>query len=151
MQDLLGQAAYKKKLAKLSIKEKKYDDAWKFLHEQKELYLRHASSSGFDLVSTRVIDASIHEDLANILRLESKHKQALSNLSYTYKAQFMANRPIVTLEKKLQAYFSRVYEKEQFEKFKTLLNLLKDSDYISVRDFVEIYFLQLSKSLSEKI
>ncbi|WP_196074403.1 MULTISPECIES: hypothetical protein [Acinetobacter] len=149
MQDFLGQAAEKKKLAKFAIQEKRYDDAWKFLHEQKELYLRHASRSGFDLNSTRVIEASIHEDLAKILRLESKHKQALINLSYTYKAQFTANRPIATLEKKLKSYFSKVYEKERYEKFKSLLNSLKDSDYISIRDFIEIYFPQLPNSLDE--
>lgn len=145
--DFLGQAAIKKKLGKQAIKDKKFDDAWRFFHEQKTLYLEHASRSGFDALSTLVIDASIHEDLANILRLEGKYTAALTNLSYVYKTSTAANRPITTLEKKLKSYFLKVYENNDFFKFKNLLKSLKDSDFISVRDFVEVYFPKLPKGI----
>ncbi|KCY88305.1 hypothetical protein J831_4523 [Acinetobacter baumannii 25691_8] len=78
--------------------------------------------------------------MANVLRLEGKHKNALSSISYTYKAAYTANRPIITLEKKLEAYYNRAYKKQPFKKFLSLLKALPNSDYISVRDLVEIYF-----------
>ncbi|MDF5793797.1 hypothetical protein P4W00_18240 [Acinetobacter baumannii] len=95
---------------------------------------------GFSKTETLVIDSSPHEDMANVLRLEGKHKNALSSISYTYKAAYTANRPIITLEKKLEAYYNRAYKKQPFKKFLSLLKALPNSDYISVRDFVEIYF-----------
>ncbi|RSR91125.1 hypothetical protein EA677_18290, partial [Acinetobacter baumannii] len=76
----------------------------------------------------------------NVLRLEGKHKNALSNISYTYKVAYTANRPIITLEKKLEAYYNRAYKKQPFKRFLSLLKALPNSDYISVRDLVEIYF-----------
>ncbi len=36
------------------------------------------------------IDSSPHEDMANVLRLEGKHKNALSSITYTYKAAYTA-------------------------------------------------------------
>ncbi|WP_064193349.1 hypothetical protein, partial [Acinetobacter baumannii] len=68
------------------------------------------------------------------------HKNALSNISYTYKVAYTANRPIITLEKKLEAYYNRAYKKQPFKRFLSLLKALPNSDYISVRDLVEIYF-----------
>ncbi|MCE1270926.1 MAG: hypothetical protein LWW88_05095 [Acinetobacter sp.] len=145
--DFLGDAAIKKKLGKQAIKDKKFDDAWRFFHEQKSLYLKHASRSGFDALSTLVIDASVHEDLANILRLEGKYRAALTNISYVYKTSIAANRPITTLEKKLKSYFIKVYDINDFVRFKSLLKSLKDSDFISVRDFVEEHFPKLPKEI----
>ncbi|MFH3663921.1 hypothetical protein WAH66_21605, partial [Acinetobacter baumannii] len=75
-----------------------------------------------------------------VLKLVGKHKNALSSISYTYKAAYTANRPIITLEKKLEAYYNRAYKKQPFKKFLSLLKALPNSDYISVRDLVEIYF-----------
>lgn len=140
MEDCLGKAANEKQAAKTAIKEKRFDDAWRHLNDQKVLYLKHAHRMQFSAIHTLVIDSSPHEDMANILRLEGKHKNALSNMSYTYKANYSAKRPIITLEKKLEAYYNRVYKKQPFKRFLSLLNALPNSDFVSVRDFVEIYY-----------
>ncbi|KCY90405.1 hypothetical protein J831_4248, partial [Acinetobacter baumannii 25691_8] len=139
LDDYLGHAANSKKLAQIAIKERRFDDAWKHLNHQKDYYLKHASRMGFSKTETLVIDSSPHEDMANVLRLEGKHKNA-QEISYTYKAAYTANRPIITLEKKLEAYYNRAYKKQPFKKFLSLLKALPNSDYISVRDLVEIYF-----------
>lgn len=144
LNDFLGRAAKKKQLAKQAIKDKKFDDAWKYLHEQKILYLQHANrpDSGFDHLSTMVVDASIHEDLANILRLENKHKDALLNISYVYKVNFTAKRPRITLEKKLKVYFGRVGDSADYSKFKRMLESLKNYDYLTIRGFIDSFFSQ---------
>ncbi|WP_220385644.1 hypothetical protein, partial [Klebsiella pneumoniae] len=38
------------------------------------------------------------------------------------------------------AYYNRAYKKQPFKRFLSLLKALPNSDYISVRDLVEIYF-----------
>ena len=83
----------------------------------KDYYLKHASRMGFSKTETLVIDSSPHEDMANVLRLEGKHKNALSSISYTYKAAYTANRPIITLEKKLEAYYNRAYKNSRLKIF----------------------------------
>lgn len=141
MEDYLGKAAHEKQSAKIAIKERRFDDAWRHLSNQKILYLKHAHREQFSAIHTLVIDSSPHEDMANILRLEGKHKNALSNISYIYKAAHSADRPIITLEKKLEAYYNRAYKNNQpFKRFLSLLKTLPNSDFVSVRDFVEIYY-----------
>ena len=140
MEDYLGKAAHEKQSAKIAIKEKRFNDAWRHLNNQKDLYLKHAHRMQFSEIHTLVIDSSPHEDMANILRLEGKHKNALSNISYTYKAAHLADRPTITLEKKLEAYYNRAYKKQPFKRFLSLLKALPNGDIVSVRDFVEIYY-----------
>lgn len=140
MEDYLGKAAHEKQSAKIAIKEKRFDDAWRHLNNQKDLYLKHARRMQFSEIHTLVIDSSPHEDMANILRLEGKHKNALSNISYTYKAAHLADRPISTLEKKLEAYYNRSYKKQPFKRFLSLLKALPNGDFVSVRNFVEVYY-----------
>lgn len=140
MEDYLGKAANEKQEAKTAIKEKRFDDAWRRLNNQKEYYLRHAGRMGFSKTDTLVLDSSPHEDMANILRLEGKHVGALSNISYTYKAIYSAKRPVITLEKKLEAYYNQAYKKPSFNRFLSLLQALPDSDFVSVRNFVELYY-----------
>lgn len=147
--DFLGKAANEKDLAKTAIKEKRFDDAWGHLNNQKGYYLRHANRMGFSKTDTLVIDSSPHEDMANILRLEGKHAGALSNISYTYKTIYSAKRPIITLEKKLEAYYNRAYKKQSFDRFLSLLQALPNSDFVSVRDFVEIYY-PMAPTLSDE-
>lgn len=117
MEDYLGKAAHEKQSAKIAIKEKRFNDAWRHLNNQKDLYLKHAHRMQFSEIHTLVIDSSPNEDMANILRLEGKHKNALSNISYTYKAAHLADRTTITLEKKLEAYYNRAYKKQPFKRF----------------------------------
>ncbi len=151
MIDYLGKAATKKQKGKQAVKDKKFDDAWRYFNEQKVLYLNHAtqSGSGFDRLSTMVLEASVHVDFANILRLEGKYESALSHLSYVYKLNFIAKRPIATLEKKLQTYFSKVYDKEDYLRFRKLLEMLKGMDFVAVREFVELHYPQLPKVIED--
>ena len=117
VEDYLGKAANEKQAAKIAIREKRFDDAWAHLSNQKILYLKYAKKMRFSAIHTLVIESSPHEDMANILRLEGKHKNALSNMSYTYNAAYAASRPIITLEKKLEAYYNRAYKRQPFKRF----------------------------------
>lgn len=136
----LGEAAEQKDLAKQAIKDKKFDEAWGYLHQQKHYYQKHAVANNWKPLQFLVLDSVPHEDMANILRIEGKHKNALSHLAYTYKTHYSANRPLITLEKKLNAYFNRAYKDSDFNRFLSLLNHLQGDDFISIRDFVEVYF-----------
>lgn len=149
MEDYLSSAAHEKQLAKDAIKGKRFDDAWRHLGNQKAYYLQHASKMRFTRLDTLVIEASPHEDMANILRIEGKHKQALSHIAYVYAANYHGKRPLVTLEKKLETYFNRVYKNMSFRKFLSMLRNLEDGDYVSIRNFSEAYF-PMSPSLGDK-
>ncbi|MBU2970781.1 hypothetical protein KO527_15625 [Pseudoalteromonas sp. C2R02] len=85
--DHLGKEAKAGHKAKDAIKNKKYDEAWGFLHEQKLQYMEHANISGFNVEQTLALDADVHENLANVLRLENKHKDALIHIVYWVTAQ----------------------------------------------------------------
>lgn len=145
----LGEAAEQKHLAKQAIKDKRFDDAWGFLHEQKIYYLKHATANKWNRLNTLVLESSPHKDMANILRIEGKHKQALTNMAYVYAANYHGKRPLATLEKKLEAYFNRVYKNMSFKKFLSMLKSIEDCDYIAIRDFAEIYF-PMAPSLRDK-
>ncbi|WP_180175862.1 hypothetical protein [Acinetobacter sp. YH12025] len=141
MEDYLGKAANEKQAAKIAIRERRFDDAWRHLSNQKILYLKHAHRERFSAMHTLVIDSSPHEDMANILRIEGKHGNALSNISYTYKAAYTANRPTITLERKLEAYYNRAYKNNKpFKRFLSLLKALPNSDFGSVKMFVEKFY-----------
>lgn len=141
MEDYLGKAANEKQAAKIAIKEKRFDDAWGYLHEQKIYYQKHASANNWEYLDFLVLDSVAHEDMANILRIEGKHGDALSNISYTYKTAYTANRPTITLERKLEAYYNRVYKNNKpFERFLSLLKALPNSDFGSVKMFVEKFY-----------
>jgi len=103
--DHLGDAAKARYRALEHIKNKEFDEAWKALNEQKEHYLNHAKKNGFTKLQTLALDASAHEDMANILRLEKKHNDALVNILYWVRTS--NNRSIQRHENKLRAYFNR--------------------------------------------
>ncbi|WP_152479994.1 hypothetical protein [Halomonas sp. THAF12] len=102
--DHLGLAATAGHAAKQAIKEKRFDDAWRHLHEQQEHYLAHAAKSGFTGPQTLALAGSIHKPMANILRMEGRHDQALVHMMY-YMAT--ARRPPKADQQKLGAYFRR--------------------------------------------
>lgn len=103
--DYLSMAAKAGHKAKAAVKAKEFDKAWGLYHEQKSLYLAHANRSSFTTLETLSLDASVHEHLANILRLESKHDAALVNVLYWIIAQ--SHKPIKRHNEKLTAYFNR--------------------------------------------
>lgn len=130
--DYLSMAAKAGHKAKAAVKAKEFDKAWKLYHEQKSLYLYHANRSSFTTLDTLSLDATVHEHLANILRLESKHDAALVNILYWITSQ--THRPIKRHHEKLTAYFNRC-------KFRNT-PLTEASDYIALKrsspDFSEI-------------
>ncbi len=108
--DFLGKAAEAGHKAKAAIKANQHDDAWGLYHEQKSFYMQHANRSGFTARQALTLDASVHEEMANILRLESKHQDALVHVVYWVLAG--ADRPIKRHQQKLQSYFNRCKFKE---------------------------------------
>lgn len=103
--DFLGKAAEAGHKAKAAIKDKQYDKAWGLYQEQKSFYMQHANRSEFTTNQALALDASVHEDMANILRLENKHEDALVNIVYWVLAG--AGRPIKRHQQKLKSYFNR--------------------------------------------
>lgn len=103
--DFLGKAAEAGQKARAALKEGKYDEAWAFYHEQKSLYMQHANRCGFTARQVLALDSSVHERLANILRLEGKHQDALVHIVYWVLGG--AERPVKAHQQKLQSYFNR--------------------------------------------
>jgi len=104
-EDYLGMAAQAKRNAEAAVKDKNYDKAWALLHEQKDFYMKHANRSGFSVIQVLALDSTVHESLANILRLEGKHEDAFTHLLYCVISH--KHRPIKRHSQKLVAYFNR--------------------------------------------
>lgn len=102
--DHLGRAAAAKHRGKQAIANADYNGAWRCFHEQKEHCLRHAKRYGMTARQTLALDASVHEDLSNVLRLEGKHDDALVHLIYCVVS---SPRPTKVQSKKVSTYFSR--------------------------------------------
>lgn len=102
--DYLGAAAVAKSAAKLAIKEGRYDDAWKSLHEQQDNYLKHARRAGFSVIQSLSLSSQVNEDMANILRLEGKHDDALAHVMYRSAVNVLAGG---SMQKNIGAYLRR--------------------------------------------
>ncbi|EJG0692348.1 hypothetical protein C4G81_RS22265 [Vibrio parahaemolyticus] len=123
-EDFLGKAANAGQKAKKAMKLKNFDEAWGLFHEQKSLYIQHANRSGFTANQTLALDATVHEEMANILRQEGKHNDALVHIVYWVLAG--SERPIKRHDQKLQAYFNRCkFQKVSFELAKENMAKLK--------------------------
>lgn len=81
-EDHLGKAAAAGAAAKGAVTDRRFNDAWRLYHEQKEHYRRHAARYGMTPRQTIALDDSVHEHLANIRRLEGKHDDALVHMLY---------------------------------------------------------------------
>lgn len=104
MTDYLGQAAQAGDRAKVAAANNDFDGAWRFYHEQKSLYLKHANRSEFTSAQTIALDGSVHRDLANLLRLENRHAEALVHFLYYYATSPKRTK---TDEKQITAYVNR--------------------------------------------
>jgi hypothetical protein len=131
----LGKAAIARTKAHEAIADGKLDEAWGLLNEQKQHFLQHAAVCGFTKEQTLALDASVSEPMANILRLEGKHFDALIDIIY-----WVAATPRITKsqQQKLQSYFNRC----KFKQVTPLqLNDLLDAsrlnpDFMHIRDIV---------------
>jgi len=91
--------------AKQAVKDKDYNKAWGKLSEQKSLYMKHSRAIGYSTQDALSLDSNVHENYANILRLEKKHYDAFFHILYWVMASY--HRPIKKHEQKLVAYFNR--------------------------------------------
>lgn len=106
--DYLGLAAYAGQQGKLAVKEGRYDDAWYFFHQQQDAYAKHATGLGqFTELQTLTLLSSVNESLADVLRLEGKHRQALQHIIYWNAWGELSGRTKKSMATKLKSYFAR--------------------------------------------
>lgn len=103
-EDHLGLAAEAKKSAQQAVREKRFDDAWRIFHAQKTHYLQHAKNYGHSTRQALALDGSVHEELANIRRLENNHEDALVHLLYCV---ITSTHPTKSQQQKISTYFNR--------------------------------------------
>ena len=138
-EDHLGKAAELKKNAKVAIKNKLFDEAWKLLQEQKIVYMKHANSAGFTAKQVLALDATVHVDLANILRMEGKHTEALIHIVYWVANNY--DNMTKTQEQKLTAYLNRSNLKlTSIEEAKIAISFLAENpEYVDAQELVSIW------------
>lgn len=102
--DYLGLAANAKHKANWRFEMGDFDEAWKAHMKQQRYYILHANKSGFTPEHTVSLVSTVNESLANILRLEGKHRDALVHMIYRVAG---ARSPSKRVLKKLPAYFNR--------------------------------------------
>lgn len=103
-QDYLGKAALAGENARSAKKQGDFNAAWGFYQEMKEHYIQHAARQKFIAAQTLALDAAVSQQLADILRLEGKHHDALVHIIYWVAC---THKPSKTQEQKLRAYFNR--------------------------------------------
>lgn len=103
-EDYLGKASDAKRSARVAIKDNRLDDAWRLLQDQQRHWINHANAFRFTKAQTLSLLSSIHEDMANILRIEKRHDAALSHILYCVTSN---SRPTQSQKKKLNSYFRR--------------------------------------------
>jgi hypothetical protein len=103
--DHLGFAAHAKDEAKAATKRGDFDAAWGFYHEQKSHYMQYANSLDYSARQALALDAVVHENLANLLRLEGSHADALAHVIYWVSAS--SRRPSSKQSDKIRIYFGR--------------------------------------------
>jgi hypothetical protein len=102
--DYLQLADEKGREAKVAMREKNNAEAWELLQQQKSFYNKFSISEGRSESELTSLDSSVSKDLANLLRQDKKHKDALVHIIY-----WVANSKAVTKdqESKLRVYFNR--------------------------------------------
>ena len=102
--DYLGKAARAGKRARKAIEAGDFDGAWRYYHEQKMHYMGQAKRCEFTPAQTLALDGSVSRSLANILRVEERHPEALVHFIYYY-----CTLPRISKSdtKQLAAYFNR--------------------------------------------
>ena len=102
--DYLGKAALAGEKARSAKKQGDFNAAWGFYQEVKEHYIQHAARQKFTAAQTLALDATVSQQLADILRLEGKHHDALVHIIYWVAC---THKPSKSQEQKLRAYFNR--------------------------------------------
>lgn len=133
--DHLGKAAIAGSKAQEAVASGKFDIAWGLHNEQKQHYLQHATRCGFTKSQVLVLDASVSQPMANILRLEGKHHDALVHIVY-----WVAASPRVTKsqQQKLPAYFNRCrFKSVALSDLNDLVETSRiEPDFVHIRDVI---------------
>lgn len=121
--DYLGKAAVARSEAKAAIVEGRFDDAWRKYHEEKQHFLNHAGRCNFTPEQTLALDGTVSKSLANVLRIEKRHRDAFVHIVY-----WVASSEIETKEQgqKLRAYFNRCkYQHRSLNDVRALIDQLR--------------------------
>jgi hypothetical protein len=125
--------------AKKAIKEKRFDDAWGLLHQAKISGVEHCKSQPNNCSRMQLIyyETRPHAAMANILRMEKKHTQAL--IDYTYFVTDSENLTVKYKRKKLRAYFNRAklsnITLDEYKDF--IFSMNGEPDYFKIETFVK--------------
>lgn len=134
MTDYLGKAAMSEQKGLAAIKEKKFDKAWEIFHKQKNHYMGHANRSEFSPNQALALDASVSANLANILRLESKHIEAFEHILYWASTSSTKTK---TQQQKLKAYFNRAkIGGLSLDEVNEFISSRKNKDFKAIRSWV---------------
>jgi hypothetical protein len=128
--DFLGLAASAGHRAKIAIKDKNYELAWKLYSEQTQHYYKSCEKFG---QSPHSLAGRVSFDMANVLRLEGNHILALVHLLYA----MSTNPNVAYMMKKLPAYFNRSKLNIDFEEITYFLyKQQKAPDFRSIQNKV---------------
>ena len=102
--DYLVLALDKGNEAQIAMREKNNTEAWDLLQSQTQLYSKYVASQSAGADALVALDSPVSKDLANLLRQEKKHKDALVHIIY-----WVGNSQSVTKDQqsKLRAYVNR--------------------------------------------
>lgn len=133
--DYLGKAAAAGAKAREAFTAGDYDAAWALYQDVKALYLKHASRERFTAAQTIRLDAAVSQPLANILRLEGRHHDALTHIVYWVAA---SAEQTGAQKKKLAAYFNRCkFRSVEISDLHSLVESLKPlPDFVKIRNAI---------------
>ncbi|BBV97900.1 DUF4236 domain-containing protein [Pseudomonas monteilii] len=138
--DYLGPAANVARAARDAMKAGKLDKAWSLQQDQKHLYLQHANQCGMTAREAIALSTSVHQSMANVLRLEGRHQEALAHILYWRAGS--ADRSTKIQDQKVRAYFNRCrLKKTTLEDVQALIDLQSNMPSLpeiqgQVRDWV---------------
>lgn len=133
--DHLGHAALAGSKAREAIANGDHDLAWRFLNEQKQHYLLHASRCNFTKAQTLALDAAVSQPMAKILQLEGKHFDALVHIIYWVAT---STKETKGQQQKLSSYFKKCnFKDKKLSDVQDLVASYKsDPDFIRIRDII---------------
>jgi len=133
--DYLSNATDAKKRGISAAKAVGFSEAWKQFNLQKQAYLQNANKCGFTASQVLALGGTVHEQLADVLRREGKHKQALIDIVYWVAT---SSRVKKSHDKKLAVYFNRakLSGKKLSDVIQFISELNNKIDYRRIQEYV---------------
>lgn len=136
---LFSQAVAVREQAAAAMKNREFDKSWGLFHQQLDIVFQYVDAAGYtDPRRVCYMEAWVREGMADQLRLERKHHQALVNLLFCVLAN--SEFPLKRHEKKLRAYFNRC-------KFKAVS--LDEAVEFSKSDCLEVGLREIEAKVAE--